>query len=405
MLTPLTDAFRAALAERYIVDREIGRGGTATVYLARDLRHHRHVALKVLDPDVGAALGADRFLGEIRVTAGLQHPNILPLFDSGEIDGTLFYVMPFVEGEALRARLERDGAFATDHAVRLIGSICGAIDYAHRHGVVHRDIKPENILMSDGVPIVADFGIAKAIAASHRTTSALTQVGMSLGTPAYMSPEQAMGEPNVDGRSDVYALGCLLYEMLVGLPPFDGPTAHSVIAQHIMTPVPSVRGARESVSPVIDAAITRAMAKEPDARFATPSEFAAALVAVPPVEPRPDYSQVTEPLTRTDEPLVGRRKELAHLIARLDAMEHGRGGLVLIGGEPGVGKTRLTEELLLEARRRGHFCVVGHCYEMEGAPPYLPFVEQVDFASRVAPPGRLRAALGNGAAEIGRAHV
>ena len=254
MSTTDTEAFRDALAQRYAMEREIGCGGSATVYHARDLRHYRPVALKVLNPDVGAALGVDRFLGEIRVTANLQHANILPLFDSGEIGGTLFYVMPLVEGESLRARIERDGAFAIDQAVRLISTICGAIDYAHRHGVVHRDIKPENILLSDGVPIVADFGIAKAIAASHKTTSALTQVGMSLGTPAYMSPEQAMGEPNLDGRSDVYALGCLLYEMLVGKPPFDGPSAHSVIVHHIMTPVPSVRGARESVPPVIDAA-------------------------------------------------------------------------------------------------------------------------------------------------------
>ena len=275
-----------------------------------------------------------------------------------------------------------------------------------RHGIIHRDVKPENILLSDGVPVVADFGIAKAVAAGQRSrtgsNAGITQAGVSLGTPAYMSPEQAMGEENIDGRSDVYALGCLLYELLAGELPFAGPTAHAIIAKHIMTPVPSVRGVRDSVSPVIDSAITRAMAKDPNSRFSSPAEFAAALVAVPPVEPKPDYSRITEPVTRSDAPIVGRRKEVAELFARLDAMEQGHGGLVLVAGEPGVGKTRLTEAALLEARRRGHFCAVGHCYEMEGAPPYLPLVEQLEYAARVAPPGRFRAALGSSAPEIAR---
>ena len=394
-----------ALSGRYEVEREIGRGGSATVYLARDEKHRRRVALKVLDPDVGVALGADRFVGEIRVTANLQHPNILPLFDSGEANGALFYVMPFVEGESLRARIQREGALAIDEAVQIARAVALAIDYAHRQGIIHRDIKPENVMFSDGVPIVADFGIAKAIAAARGESGAaegLTMVGMSLGTPAYMSPEQAMGEAEIDGRSDVYALGCLLYEMLTGTLPFDGPTSHAIIAKHIMTPVPSVRTTREAVPPMIDAAIARAMAKDRAMRFPTAADFASALVSAPAVEPRPDYSQATEPLARTSAPIVGRRKELADLFARLDAMAEGRGGLVLIGGEPGVGKTRLTEAVLVEARRRGFFCTLGHCYEMEGAPPYLPMVEQVEYAMRVAPPGRSRAALGESAPEIAR---
>jgi tetratricopeptide (TPR) repeat protein/tRNA A-37 threonylcarbamoyl transferase component Bud32 len=394
----------AALSDRYAIERELGRGGMATVYLARDLKHERRVALKLLDPELGVAMGVERFLAEIRVTANLQHPNVLPLFDSGSADGLLYYVMPYVDGESLRARLDREGPLAIDQALRLTSAVAAALDHAHRHGIVHRDVKPENILLSDGVPVVADFGIAKAVAESQRagTGTALTQVGSALGTPSYMSPEQAMGEADVDARTDVYALGVLLYEMLAGELPFSGPTAHAVIAKHLMTPVPSVRTARESVPPVIDAVIARAMAKDPAARFPTAAEFAAALVMAPAVEPRPDYSQVTEPVTRTQEPLVGRRKELGELLGRLDAMEQGRGGLVLVGGEPGVGKTRLVEAVLLEARRRGHFCAVGHCYEMDGGPPYLPFVEQLEYTSRVVPPGRFRAVLGDGAAEIAR---
>ncbi|CAN5327247.1 hypothetical protein BH09GEM1_BH09GEM1_41050 [soil metagenome] len=399
-------AFQAALGDRYSIERELARGGMATVYVARDVKHDRLVALKVLDPELGAMLGAERFLTEIRVTAGLQHPNILPLFDSGESDGRLWYVMPFVAGESLRARLDRDGALPIEEAMRVVDAVAAALDHAHRHGIVHRDVKPENILLSDGVPVVADFGIAKLVAERQRanvgTNAALTQIGMSLGTPAYMSPEQAMGEAEVDGRTDVYALGVLLYEMLAGALPFTGPTAQAIIAKHIMTPVPSVRGVRDAVPPMIDAAIMRAMAKEPAARFETPSEFARAIAMAPAVEPRPDYSQVTEPVTRSDDPLVGRAKELDELVARLDATALGKGGLVLIGGEPGVGKTRLVEAVLLEARRRGHFCAVGHCYEMDGTPPYLPFLEHLEFGARVVPPGRLRAVLGDGAAEIAR---
>ena len=394
----------AALAGRYEIQREIGRGGMATVYLANDVRHQRHVALKVLDPGLAASLGTERFLAEIRVTARLQHPNVLPLFDSGEADGLLFYVMPFVVGESLRVLLDREGPLPVADATRLAGAIASALDHAHRNGVVHRDIKPENVLLSDGVPMVADFGIAKAVSLSRldtQTGAGLTQVGTSLGTPSYMSPEQAMGE-EVDGRTDVYALGCMLYEMLAGDVPFTGTSAQSVIAKHITMAVPSIRDLRDSVPLGVEATIMRAMAKEPADRFTNPAQFAAALVSAPAVEPMPDYSCVVEPVTRSTSPLAGRRKELAEVMEKLDGLADGRGAFILLGGEPGVGKTKLAEAVLLEARRRGWFCVVGHCYEMEGAPPYLPFLEQMEYVSRVVPPGRFRAVLGNGAGELAR---
>jgi eukaryotic-like serine/threonine-protein kinase len=256
----------AALAGRYTIERELGRGGMATVYLARDIRHERRVAVKVLDPELGASLGTDRFLAEIRVTANLQHPNVLPLFDSGDADGLLFYVMPYVEGESLRAKLDREKRLSVEEALRISTAVASALDYAHRQGVVHRDVKPENVLLSDGVPVVADFGIAKAVSSSRLDgathQSGLTQVGLALGTPAYMSPEQAMGE-TVDGRTDVYALGCMLYEMLSGDVPFTGPSAQSVIAKHLTAAVPSIRDARDTVPSSVEATIKRAMAKEP----------------------------------------------------------------------------------------------------------------------------------------------
>ena len=204
----------------------------ATVYLAQDLKHHRQVAIKVLRPELAAVIGAERFLAEIRTTANLQHPHILPLLDSGEADGFLFYVMPFVEGESLRDRLHREKQLPIDDAVRIATEVASALDYAHRHGVIHRDIKPENILLHDGQALVADFGIA--LAASKAGGARMTETGMSLGTPHYMSPEQAMGEREIDARTDVYALGCVIYEMLVGEPPFTGPTAQAIVAK-VMT--------------------------------------------------------------------------------------------------------------------------------------------------------------------------
>ncbi|PYP64222.1 MAG: hypothetical protein DMD26_13520, partial [Gemmatimonadetes bacterium] len=287
---------QASLGAAYTIERELGRGGMATVFLARDAKHHRHVALKVLDRQLAASLGTERFLAEIRVTAHLQHPNVLPLFDSGETNGLLFYVMPFVDGESLRAKLDREGQLPVDEALRIASAIASALDYAHRHGVVHRDVKPENVLLSDGVPMVADFGIAKAIVNSRlddaSTNPGLTRAGLAVGTPSYMSPEQAMGEA-VDGRSDIYALGCVLYEMLSGDVPFTGPSAQSVIAKHLAAAVPSIRVVRESVPLNVDAAIVRAMAKKPADRFTNPARFAAALFSAAPVESMSDSSRLT----------------------------------------------------------------------------------------------------------------
>ena len=265
----------AALAGRYTVDREIGRGGMATVYLARDVRHNRKVALKVLNPELGAVLGVERFLAEIQVTANLQHPNLLPLFDSGEANGLLFYVMPYVEGESLRAMLNREKQLPIDDAVRVSTSVAAALDYAHRHGVIHRDLKPENILMHDGQPLVADFGIALAV--SNAGGDRITQTGLSLGTPQYMSPEQATGDREVDGRTDLYSLGALTYEMLAGEPPHDGKTSQAIIAKILTDKPRSLRLSRDTVPPHVEAAVMRALAKLPADRFHTAHEFSDAL--------------------------------------------------------------------------------------------------------------------------------
>jgi serine/threonine-protein kinase len=265
----------AALAGRYVVDREIGRGGMATVYLARDVRHNRKVALKVLDPELRAVLGVERFLAEIQVTANLQHPNLLPLFDSGEADGLLFYVMPFIEGESLRAVLQREKQLSVEDAVHITTAVAGALDYAHRHGVIHRDLKPENILIHDGQPVVADFGIALAVSNAGR--GRITQTGVSLGTPQYMSPEQATGDRVIDGRTDVYSLGAVAYEMLSGEPPHDGKTSQAIIAKVLTDRPRSIRLSRESVPPQIESAVMRALEKLPADRFHTAHEFASAM--------------------------------------------------------------------------------------------------------------------------------
>jgi serine/threonine-protein kinase len=270
----------AALPDRYRVERELGAGGMATVYLAHDLRHDREVAIKVLLPELAVAIGADRFLAEIRTTARLQHPHILPLLDSGDADGLLYYVMPFVSGESLRHRLQRERQLPVDDAVRIATQVADALGHAHTHGIIHRDIKPENILLQDGHALVADFGIALAVQSAGGPR--LTQTGLSLGTPQYMSPEQAMGEKGIDARTDQYALGAVTYEMLAGEPPFTGATVQAIVAKAIHErPVPLVT-IRETVPEQVEVAILRALARLPADRFATAAEFGAALAGTVP---------------------------------------------------------------------------------------------------------------------------
>jgi eukaryotic-like serine/threonine-protein kinase len=265
----------AALAGRYRVERELGSGGMATVFLAHDLRHERVVAIKVLHPDLGAALGGDRFLAEIKTTARLQHPHILPLLDSGEAGGLLFYVMPFVDGETLRARLERERQLPIDDALRIAREVADALAYAHGHGVIHRDIKPENILLQGGHALVADFGIALAV--QQAGGPRMTQTGLSLGTPQYMSPEQATGERTIDGRADIYALAAVTYEMLTGQPPFTGATMQAIVAKVISAEPERPTLVRKSIPLHVEAAVLRALNKLPADRFATATEFSAAL--------------------------------------------------------------------------------------------------------------------------------
>ncbi|MGI8620045.1 MAG: protein kinase domain-containing protein, partial [Gemmatimonadaceae bacterium] len=277
MTSPVSilDKLAAALADKYTIEREIGAGGMATVYLAQDIRHRRKVAIKVLHPELTAVLGPERFLNEIELTANLQHPHILPLFDSGAADTLLFYVMPYVQGETLRTRLSREQQLPVAEALRIAGDVADALEYAHKHGVVHRDIKPENILLHDGRPLVADFGIALAV--QQAGGSRMTQTGMSLGTPQYMAPEQAMGDKAVDHRADIYALGAVTYEMLTGEPPFTGPNAQAVVAKILTTDPSSLVSKRRSVPPHVEAAVLTALEKMPADRFASAAQFAEAI--------------------------------------------------------------------------------------------------------------------------------
>jgi serine/threonine-protein kinase len=268
---------QAALANRYTVERELGRGAMATVYLARDPKHARHVALKVLRPDVAGALGGERFLEEIRIIARLDHPHILTLIDSDIVDGFLYYVLPFVKGESLKDKLTREHQLPIDEAMRITTQVASALDYAHQRGVIHRDIKPENILIHEGEAMVADFGIALALREAGGPR--LTETGLKVGTPLYMSPEQASGETQIDGRSDVYSLGCVLYEMLAGEPPYTGLSAQALIAKRLSEPVPHLRTLRD-VPEAVEEAVTKALAKAPPDRFGTAGEFTAALSRV-----------------------------------------------------------------------------------------------------------------------------
>ena len=274
MKAELRQQVQTDLADRYTLDRELGRGGMATVLLARDLQHDRQVALKVLHPELASTVGGDRFKREIRVAARLQHPNILGILDSGETaGGQLWFTMPFVEGENAYERLQREHQFAPAEALRIAAAAASALDYAHQQGVVHRDIKPDNILLSGDEVLVADFGVARAVS---EVQEKLTATGIVVGTPTYMSPEQASGDKSIDGRSDIFALGCVLYEMLAGEPPFKGPNPQATLMRRFMGPPRPLRP-MVSVSPEIEAAIMRALAKDPAQRYATAGELADAL--------------------------------------------------------------------------------------------------------------------------------
>ena len=299
-----SDLLAAALADRYRVERELGRGGMAMVYLAHDLRHDRPVALKVLRPELAASLGPERFLQEIRIAARLQHPHILPVHDSGEAAGRLWYTMPYVEGESLRQRMAREGQLSLDQAVRIASQVLSALGYAHAHGVIHRDIKPENILLEGDEAVVADFGVARAITAAGQDR--LTETGLALGTPAYMSPEQATATRELDGRSDLYALGCVLYEMLAGQPPFVGATAQQLLARHAMDSVPRLQTVRATVPEGVERSVMRALAKVPADRFPTAADFAQALAT-------PGETRETAVISSTPQP--HRRRRMVALAA------------------------------------------------------------------------------------------
>ena len=268
---------RDLLAQSYSIDRELGRGGMAAVFLAQDCKHHRSVAIKVLNPDLAANLGPERFLQEIKLAARLNHPHILPLFDSGSVDGFLYYVMPYVEGESLRERLDREQQLSIEEAVHHGRAIASALDYANRQGIVHRDVKPENVMLYEGEAMVMDFGIAKAVSAAGSAT--LTQTGMMIGTPAYVSPEQAAGELNLDGRSDQYSLACMVYEMLTGERPFNGATPQAVLAKRFTETARLLRTIRSTVPESVERAVAKAMATDPSGRFSSTGQFGQALVS------------------------------------------------------------------------------------------------------------------------------
>jgi TolB-like protein len=363
------------LAERYRLERELGRGGMATVYLARDVRHDRMVAIKILDPGLAQTLGTDRFLQEIRIAAQLSHPNILPLHDSGETNGCLCYVMPYIEGESLRHRLDREGSLPVADALRIAREVGDALAYAHQQGIVHRDIKPENILLAAGHAVVADFGIARAIDVAGGTR--LTSTGVVVGTPAYMSPEQATGDP-LDGRTDQYALGCVLYEMLAGEPPHQAPTAQAMVAKRLAEPPPSIRVTRDQVPPAVDQALRSALARNPADRFPSVTEFLRA------IEP------VTAETYAVPAAVVGRKRwaipaGLGLLLAAVLVLWKVVGG----GSGPPIGATRLA---VLPFSVRGD---TGFNYLGEGIVDLL--ARNLDGAGdlRTVDPGTVLSALGS----------
>ena len=326
-----------ALGDRYRVTRRLGSGGMATVYLAQDVKHNRNVAIKVLKPDLAAFLGPERFRREIEIAARLNHPHILPLIDSGQTESLLYYVMPFIEGDSLRGSLAREKQLPIERALRVTEQVASALEYAHRQGILHRDIKPDNILLHEGEALISDFGIARV--ARSAGEAHLTETGIGIGTPEYMSPEQGTGESEVDARTDVYSLACVLYELLVGEPPYTGPTPRAVLIKCLSAPVPSARQFRDAVPAAVDAALKRAMAKSPVDRFDSVSNFVQALRAA---EAKP--TNLPAPPT----PLVGRERELTEAGALVRAHR-----LVTLTGPGGSGKTRLA--IQLASRSVDHF--------------------------------------------------
>ena len=323
---------RAAFADRYEIEREAGQGGMATVYLARDLKHDRQVAVKVLRPELAAALGGDRFTREIRIIARLSHPHILPLHDSGEMGGYLFYVMPFVEGESLREKLQRDGRLPIHEALRILREVVDALAYAHSHGIVHRDIKPDNVMLSGRHAIVADFGVAKAVSAAGGEK--LTTVGVALGTPSYMSPEQAMGEGDIDHRSDIYAVGVLAYEMLTGEPPFDKKTAQAMLSAQVMEQPEEITEKRSNVSPGLSHLIMRCLEKDRADRWQTAEELLPQLETL--ATPSGDMTPTdTQPIKVTPVAKIHSRRVFVGSAAAAIIVLAGAGTLLLRGSGAG----------------------------------------------------------------------
>src|SRR5438128_2014042 len=333
-MTPEHESFAEALADRYRLERPLGQGGMATVHLAQDLKHRRKVAVKVVRPEFATRLGAERFRREIEIAAALNHPHILAVHDSGDAAGLLYYVTPYVEGQSLRDLLRHDRQLPLEDALRITREVADALDYAHQRGVIHRDIKPENILLQAGHAVVADFGIARAVssAAGNESRTALTQPGMLIGTPDYMSPEQALAERELDGRSDQYALACVLYEMLSGRPPFTGTSAEGVLLRHLTVEAPRITDLAPAVPKPVAAALARALAKAPADRFSGMAAFIAALAAPEAPVGAPPPAQLTS--------FIGRERETA----AVQELLHGT-RLLTLTGVGGSGKTRLALEV------------------------------------------------------------
>ncbi|MGH7560247.1 MAG: protein kinase domain-containing protein [Gemmatimonadales bacterium] len=381
-MTGAVEQISVALGERYRFRHELGRGGMAVVYLADDLRHERPVAIKVLLPEIAQALGAERFLNEIRTTAGLAHPHILPLHDSGDAGGLLYYVMPFVAGESLRQRMRREGQLPLADAFRITREVGDALGYAHQRQVIHRDVKPENILLADGHAYVADFGIARAVRRAQDPR--LTRPGTSVGTPMYMSPEQALGEEGVDGRSDLFSLACVVYEMLAGKPPWTGLTPEALLVQRFTTAAERLTPELPDLPSELDDALQKALAREADERFPGVADFVAAFESAAPRDaPIWVTAQRTaaRPVVRAPvRHTVGREAERAELRAAFESARLGRGLLFCVSGEPGIGKTTLVEEFLTELAAEGSATIArGRCSErLAGTEAYLPHLEALE---------------------------